>query len=281
VTVLLAAAQFHSPPGRVDDNTARTVRAVREAGRRGAALVVLPEYAISGYDADWIRTGAPGGGTRAPGPAVDAVAAETATSGIAVVLNDLERADGRLFSSSFVIATGALAGRHRKTVLTAGETAAGLTAGDVPADPVRVPGLPVPVAPLICFEHGFPEIALDLALAGAGIIAISSAIRAGTEYLRNLRTRARAQDNGCYVVAANAVGGQYCGESMIVDPRGDVVARAGRSWDEVILTELDPELIEQQRRLEPVLRLRRPELRRPDVNPDPIDASPPPATSPS
>ena len=84
-----------------------------------------------------------------------------------------------------------------------------------------------PSAPIVCFEHGFPELALDLALAGADLLAISSAIRRGTEHFRELRSRARAQDNACYVVAANAVGGPYCGASMIIDPLGAVLGYAG------------------------------------------------------
>ncbi|HEX6967726.1 MAG TPA: carbon-nitrogen hydrolase family protein [Micromonosporaceae bacterium] len=269
---LIAAAQFESPVGKVRANTATAVEAVRAAAARGAALVVLPEYAISGYDADWIRAGAPGGGITVPGPVPQALAEAGVEAGITVVFNDLERAQNRLYGSSFVISGGKVVGRHRKTILTPGEAAAGLVPGDEAAVPVEVPGVPVPVAPMICFEHGFPEIALDLALAGAGLIAISSAIRTGTEYLRNLRTRARAQDNGCYVIAANAVGGDYCGESMIVDPRGDVLVRATSTASEVIVAELDPELIVAQRRAEPVLRLRRPELRPPHTRSGPFAA---------
>jgi predicted amidohydrolase len=259
VTVL-AAAQFPSPPGETAANTARAIEAVRAASERGAALVVLPEYAISGYESEWVRAGAPGGGTDPGAPEVAAVARESARQGIAVVLGDLERAGASLYSASFILVDGTVAGHHRKTIVTESEAADGLIPGDAAAVPVPVPRVPVPVAPLICFEHGFPEIALDLALAGAGVIAISSAISRGCEYLRDLRTRARAQDNGCYAVAANAVGGDFCGESMIVDPRGRVVARAGGEC-EVITAELDPDLIVAQRRAEPVLRLRRPELR--------------------
>jgi len=258
---VVAAAQFAAPVGELDQNLRNALEAVEAAAELGARLVVLPEYSISGYDADWVRSGAPGGGSEATGDVVAAMAELSARRSLTVVLNDLERSGAHLYSASFVIAHGDVACRHRKTILTEAETLAGLTPGDSAASPVEVTALPVPVAPLICFEHGFPEIAMDLALAGAGVIAISSAIRTGTEYLRNLRTRARAQDNGCYVVAANAVGGSYCGESMIVDPRGDVVARASSTDPEVVVAEVDVAVIDEQRRREPVLRLRRPELR--------------------
>jgi predicted amidohydrolase len=194
------------------------------------------------------------------GPVVRAMADLAAELDLTVVFNDLERAGDRLYSSSFVVAGGSLVGRHRKTIVTTGEDAAGVSRGDRASTPLRTPHVPVAVGPMVCFEHGFPEIAMHLALAGAGLLAISSAISSGTEYLRNLRTRARAQDNGCYAVAANAIGDGYCGESMIVDPRGDVLVRASADRPEVIVATLDPALIEEERRKEPVLALRRPEL---------------------
>jgi predicted amidohydrolase len=258
---ILAAAQFHSPARDIDKNLDAALEAVARASDLGAVLVVLPEFCVSGYDGEWIKDGARGGGVEPDGDVMAAFAKVTADRKLTVVFNDLERVDDRLHGTSFVVSHGSLLGKHRKTILTEGEASAGLVPGDSAATPVTTPDLPVPIGPLICFEHGFPEIAMDLALAGTGVIAISSAIKTGTEYLRNLRTRARAQDNGCYAVAANAVGGGYCGESMIVDPRGDVVARASAAGSAVIVADFDESLIEDQRRREPVLRLRRPELR--------------------
>jgi len=259
--VLVAAGQFHAHPRQLKANTNTTVELIDEAATQGAKLLVLPEFCISGYDPDWIQHGAPGGAIDSTSPVVATMAEVGADLAVTVVFNDLERWQNRLYSTSFILAQGSLVGRHRKSIITENETRAGLSAGEAAATPVTIPGIPVPIAPLICFEHGFPEIALDLALAGTGLIAISSAIPIGTEYLRNLRTRARAQDNGCYVVAANAVGNGYCGESLVVDPRGDVLARASATGRELIVAELDPELITDQRRREPVLRLRRPDLR--------------------
>lgn len=257
---VVAAAQFAPRPGEVPRNLAVVEELVRSAARDGAQLVVLPEFAISGYDHDWVRAGAPNGGTKIPGPVTDELAGLGARLKLAIVVNDLERAEDRLYSTSLVLVDGAIAGVHRKTTVTQKEELSGLSAGDHPAQPVTIAGLPFAIAPMICFEHGFPELALDLALAGTELVAISSLIGIGNEYLRNLRTRARAQDNGMYVVAANAAGEGYCGESMIVDPRGEVVARASASGTEVITAVAHADLIRQQRALEPVLDRRRPEL---------------------
>ena len=254
----VAAAQFVAEPATVDANMA--LAAVAEAADRGARLVVLPECCLSGYDLEWFRAGAPGGGEVLASRGIQALADLSRRRGIAIVVNDLERAGGALYSTSVIIDRGSEQSRHRKTHLTDAEEAAGLAAGNAVATPVEIHGLGLAVAPMICFEHGFPEVALRLALDGASLLAMSSAIRRGVEYLRDLRVRARAQDNGCYAVAANAVGRGFCGTSFIADPRGEVITAAPADDAEVIVADIDPRLVEAERRAEPVLRRRRPDL---------------------
>nr|WP_302622443.1 carbon-nitrogen hydrolase family protein [Streptomyces sp. WMMB 322] len=256
-----AVGQFAPVPGGTEENLSAVRELIVSAADRGARLLVLPEYSLSGYDRAWVAEGAPGGGSDIHGEVFTDLARTCELHGISVVMGELERSDGLLYSTSVVLSGGAVAAVHRKTTLTEQETAHGLRSGDVAASPVSLPGLPLPVGQMVCFEHGFPEIALDLALAGAGVLAISSLIGTGHEYLRNLRTRARAQDNGAYVLAANAAGRGWCGASMIVNPRGEVVALADRDAQGIVCADLDPSLVEQERGAEPVLRLRRPGLR--------------------
>jgi len=112
---------------------------------------------------------------------------------------------------------------------------------------------------MICFEHAFPDVATALALAGSEILVIPSAVPYGYEHLLTLRTRARAQDNQMFAIASNLAGDVFCGGSLIVDPRGEVVAEAGTS-DEVVRATIDLAEIEREREREPSLGLRRPEL---------------------
>ena len=53
-----------------------------------------------------------------------------------------------------------------------------------------------------------------------------------------MRTRARAQDNQVFAVAANSNSPGFCGHSMVVDPRGRVLASAGHE-DVVLQATLD------------------------------------------
>jgi predicted amidohydrolase len=260
VPVTIAAGQYETTVGDLDANLDRAMAAVDRAAELGASLLVLPEYGLSGFSFEWCRAGAPGGATTLPDDRVDRLAAHAAQRDLTVILGELERSEQGLHSSSITLAGGEVVAVYRKVQTTAAEEDCGLVAGDRRSTCLTLPGLPVPVATMVCFEHGFPELALALARDGAGLLAISSEIRDGFQYLRDLRTRARAQDNGAYVVAANTVGRGNCGESMIVDPRGEVIARASSTDADVVTAVLDPDLIAEQRRREPVLARRRPDL---------------------
>jgi predicted amidohydrolase len=110
----------------------------------------------------------------------------------------------------------------------------------------------------------FPPIFSTLALRGAQVVFNPSAVPVGFDYLQDLRTRARAQDNQFFVAAVNHVGDEgnvtYCGRSQVADPRGEVVAMASDCTAEALVVELDLSLIRDQRLQEPVFRGFRPGL---------------------
>ncbi len=257
--ITLAVAQTNPSRGDVATNLVRiesTIRTLHEA----TDLVVFPELFTTGYDLEGLDLAAvaeeiPGG------PTSRRLALAAAQSRIAVVGSIVERTGDALFDTAVVFDRhGALAGRYRKSHLYPAERehfAPGSELGLVDLDGFRL-GL------AICFEHAFPEIFAELALAGAQVIAIPSAVPAGFEYLIGLRSRARAQDNQVFVAAANLAGDdgrtRWCGRSMIVDPRGAVLAEAGEHVDAVIRAEVDLGMIERERQQEPIWANRRPEL---------------------
>ncbi len=155
---------------------------------------------------------------------------------------------------------GELVGRHRKSHLYPAEHRF-FRSGDELAV-FDLDGLRVGVA--ICFEAAFPSIFSTLALRGAQVVFNPSAIPVGFDYLQDLRTRARAQDNQFFVAAVNHVGDEggvtYCGRSQVADPRGEVVAMASDRTAEALVVELDLSLIRDQRLQEPVFRGFRPGL---------------------
>jgi beta-ureidopropionase len=119
----------------------------------------------------------------------------------------------------------------------------------------------------ICYDRHFPEGARILGLNGAEIVFNPSATVAGlSEYLWELEQPAHAVANGYFVGAINRVGtekpwsiGEFYGKSYFCNPRGKIVAQAGRDKDELVVADLDFDMIEEVRRVWQFFRDRRPD----------------------
>jgi len=97
----------------------------------------------------------------------------------------------------------------------------------------------------VCYDLRFPALYRALAEAGASFFAIPSAFtRVTGEAHWHVLMRARAIENGCFVLAA-AQGGKHengretFGHSLIVDPWGRVLAE-GSTEPGVVIAEIDP-----------------------------------------
>jgi predicted amidohydrolase len=97
----------------------------------------------------------------------------------------------------------------------------------------------------ICYDLRFPALYRALAEAGASFLAIPSAFTRQTgEAHWHVLNRARAIENGCFVIAA-AQGGKHengretFGHSLVVDPWGRIIAEGGTEPG-VILADIDP-----------------------------------------
>ncbi|MCK9907665.1 carbon-nitrogen hydrolase family protein [Microbacteriaceae bacterium K1510] len=97
----------------------------------------------------------------------------------------------------------------------------------------------------ICYDLRFPALYRALAEAGATMLAIPSAFTQQTgEAHWHVLNRARAIENGCFVLAA-AQGGKHengretFGHSLIVDPWGRILAEGGTEPG-IVMAEIDP-----------------------------------------
>jgi deaminated glutathione amidase len=104
----------------------------------------------------------------------------------------------------------------------------------------------------ICYDLRFPALYRALSEAGSSFLAIPSAFTRQTgEAHWHVLNRARAVENGCFVLAA-AQGGTHesgretYGHSMVVDPWGKVIAE-GDDAPGVVMAEVDPSLIGKAR----------------------------------
>lgn len=255
----IAVAQTGPRLGDVTANLADIERIVAANSDR-ADLIVFPELFTTGYHlaslslADLAESIPEGAVSRQ-------LASIAARYRVGLIGTIVERDGERLHDTAIVIdRDGRFVETYRKTHLYPAERS--VFAPGHRLTVVQVDGISIGLA--ICFEHAFPEIFTELALLGAQLIVIPSAVPRGFEYLLDLRTRARAQDNQVFVAAANLGGGdgqtEWCGHSRIVDPRGEVLAAADDAPGTIILADLDLRLIDRERRQEPVLHHRRPAL---------------------
>lgn len=116
---------------------------------------------------------------------------------------------------------------------------------------------------LICYDMRFPEISRILTVNGANILVSPSAWVAG--FMKKVHwevmVRARAIENGVYVLAPNQVGNIYCGHSMAIDPFGATVLDM-KNRQGIEYVDIDTAKIDTTRRTLPLLMNRRTDVYR-------------------
>jgi NAD+ synthase (glutamine-hydrolysing) len=236
-----ALAQINPTVGDIAGNADRIAGAIVQARERGAALVVLPELALTGYPPEdlllrphfLIDTAA----------ALEEIAAQTID--VVAIVGFPERGDD-VYNSAAVLADGHVAGVYRKLRLPnygVFDEQRYFQAGDAPAT-VEVNGATVGIT--ICediWEPGPPATAE--ALAGAQVVVNLSAspYHRGKGPQRERMLAQRARDSLVSVLFCNMVGGQdelvFDGHSVAIDHTGAVVARAPQFEESITVCALD------------------------------------------
>jgi predicted amidohydrolase len=247
-----AAIQTAPVPGPLTSdsvrlNLDRCVEWVRRCvDSTGADLIVLPEAATTGFTpgvsaaALWPMLSA------VPGAITEPLQDLAATLAVHLVLGTYERGEpeGVVYNTAVLIGPdGAVLGTYRKTHPYCTESVDGggwVTAGD---EAVVVETSLGRIGMIICFDGDFPELARVEAVLGAEVIVRPSALLRPAD-IWELTNRARAYDNHVFVIGANATGIDpagvlYFGNSMIVGPVGQVLARAA-SHEGWVTARLDP-----------------------------------------
>lgn len=237
---------------------ARLREVAGEAARQGARLLVTPEAFTSGYNVPGVRDAA----EPADGPWHRAVAAIARDEGIAVLYGYPERAGEVVFNAAQLVdRDGRVLAGYRKSHLFGEVDTRAFEPGEGDFTVVGLDDLRVGI--LICYDVEFPESVRALALAGADLVAVPTALMTPYEVVTRTLVPARAYENQVYVAYANRSGSEgsltYTGESCVVGPDGVDLARAG-SGDELLLAEIDPARLASSRADNTHLRDRRPEL---------------------
>lgn len=236
----IAVAQIRSLD-TVEENTGNILRFVDEARRLGVQILGLPETALSGYLFDAF----PRVDAARLGAALDQIAARLRDGRLTVVLGTPTKENGKLRNSAVILLPDGSRRVYHKMNLVSYERA-WFSPGDAPLT-FEVEQTRFGVA--VCRDQNSPELAGGLARAGARGLFLCSAhfyepVEARMKLEKNVALPiVRAYENEIYVFKANAVGTNHgtvsYGTSMIVDPRGIVVQRAGEAQEELLVHDVD------------------------------------------
>src|SRR5688572_21259862 len=98
------------------------------------------------------------------------------------------------------------------------------------------------VAPVICYDLRFPELFRAATRRAANVFVVIANWPDARAEQRMVLLRARAIENQAYVIGVNRVGDDpghhYAGQSVVVNPRGDVIAQAG-DGEQILAADLD------------------------------------------
>jgi len=256
----LAALQMEAK-AELAANLARIEAAAVEAAERGAELLVAPELALPGYGAgERMRDLA----DTADGAQLAALAAIATRSGVALVAGFAERNGAALFNSAALVTPAGARHVYRKCHLYGAYERGLFTPGATAPQPVEVGGLKVGV--LICYDVEFPEAVRGLALQGADLVAVPTALPQSEHatFIAERIVPVRAFENQLCVVYANHAGAdalfRYAGRSGIALPDGTDAARAGASEAELLIADYDPATFAACRAATPYLTDRRADL---------------------
>jgi predicted amidohydrolase len=117
---------------------------------------------------------------------------------------------------------------------------------------------------LVCYDSTFIETSRVLALKDAEIIVIIAAVPAEFDVKVSLiRIQANAAENQVFIIYVNKPIKEFCsGNSMLVNPKGRVIASAG-SVETIITGLFDYHDLKEWREQEHIFPFRRPELYKP------------------
>lgn len=271
--VAIGLVQMTSLDGDLEANRERTLQALRAAFVEGADLVILPELVTSGY---------PSGGPRGfadeaetvPGPSTAAWTDACTEFGTWMCGGLAEREGDALYDTAVIVGPEGIVTHYRKLHLFAEEKHT-FRPGNL--------GLPIATLPfgtvgtLICYDLRFPEAVRVLALLGVDLICLPAAWVAGFDQRPRSRTNmptqadtavVQANLNQVFIAASSQVGVRdnhtFLGASLVVDPRGQVLAGPLSDRDEeTLVREVD---LAEAKRAQVRSELVRPRAdRRPDV----------------
>jgi N-carbamoylputrescine amidase len=267
-----------------EENFKRAIQFIRDAAKKGAQIVCLPELFRSQYFCQTEDHKNFGLAEEIPGRSTSALGEVAREIGIVIIASLFEKRSAGLYHNTAVIidGDGNLLGKYRKM--------------HIPDDPLYhekfyfTPGdlgfqawttAQGKIGVCVCWDQWYPEAARLTALRGAEILFYPTAIgwhpsekkEFGAAQYSAWETiqRSHAIANGCYVAAANRVGHEvppltasggsdgieFWGQSFVAAPSGEIIAKGSVDREEIVIADVEWDRVNEHRTHWPFLRDRR------------------------
>lgn len=247
------------------ENLTKSIDLIAEAADKGTELVCFPEFQMAFSPDNQSAAELAGVAEKVKGNFVSGLAAAAKKYKIGVIATIYERTNkpNRVYDTAIMInPAGRVSAVYRKLHLYNAfgfRESAKLLPGNSITRPTKCGAGNVGL--LICYDLRFPELSRILTVKGADLLVAPSAWVAGEMKEEHWQTmvKARAIENGSYVIAPDQLGNIYCGRSMAVDPFGVVMVDMGqREGVEVI--DIDQSRVQKIRKSLPLLKNRRTDI---------------------
>ena len=246
-------------------NLKKILRYISQAARKGAVLCTFPEFMMCYTPSSQSAKELANIAEKIDGEFVSSISEAAKQNSIQVIGTLYEKSPkpNRVYDTSFLVdKNGRVISRYRKIHLYDAlgfKESVKLYPGSSITKPVKTSIGKMGM--MICYDLRFPEMSRILASSGSEVLVVPSAWVKGKMKEEHWLTinKARAIENGCYVISPDQVGNIYCGRSIVVDPYGkillDMKKREGIGIVDISLNE-----VKQVRQRLPLLQNRRTDI---------------------
>jgi N-carbamoylputrescine amidase len=262
-----------------EKNLAKAIARIGEAAEQGAQIVCLPELFRSQYFCQSEDHANFALAEEVPGPTTAALAQVAREKNVVLIASLFEKRSAGVYHNTAAVieADGKFLGRYRKMHIPddpAYHEKFYFTPGDLGFQSWSTSQGKLGVC--ICWDQWYPEAARLTALRGAEILFYPTAIgwhprekeKYGPAQHSAWETiqRSHAIANGCFVAVANRVGHEspaggegieFWGQSFIVAPSGEIIAKGSVDREELVTADIEWKLVDEHRTHWPFLRDRR------------------------
>ncbi|MBS8260762.1 hydrolase [Roseibium polysiphoniae] len=229
-------------------------RSAGEASEEGARILVFPELAVTGYGAGEVI--ASSAESLKDSPVLARLSDLVKNLGLAMVVGVALKQADHVFNAAVFLTPDGSRSAYSKVQLYGAYEKGLFQPGDAPSLIVEFEGLKLGF--LVCFDVEFPERTRDLAMRGADLVLVPTALPKSSAgaFIAGSVVPVRAFESQIFIAYANHCGADqhfaYQGSSCIAAPDGALLASASINA-ELIFANIEPQAYEHSREQNPYL----------------------------